>query len=133
MEHQQVTLNKYYKKKMSILWWTRRLSYIHFILRELTSLTVAFFAIVFLFLIRALSNGPEAYAAYLEVLRSPVMIVLHIIAFAGLIFHSITWFNLAPKAMVIKMGKNRVPGALIILANYVGWIVISIVIAWLLL
>jgi fumarate reductase subunit C len=133
MEHQQVSLNKYYKKKMSILWWTRRISYIRFILRELTSLTVAFFAIVFLFLIRALSNGPEAYAAYLEALRSPVMIVLHIIAFAGLIFHSITWFNLAPKAMVIKVGKNRVPGTLIVLANYAGWIVISIVIAWLLL
>lgn len=133
MEHQQVTLNKYYKNKMSILWWTQRLSYIHFILRELTSLSVAFFAIVFLFLIRALSNGPEAYAAYLEVLRSPLMIVLHIIAFAGLIFHSITWFNLAPKAMVIKVGKNQVPGTLIILANYAGWIVISIVIAWFLL
>src|SRR5690606_28105956 len=103
-------------------------SHIHFIVRELTSLSVAFFAIVFLFLIRAISNGPEAYAAYLEALRSPLMIILHLIALVGLVYHSITWFNLAPKAMVVKVGKNRVPGSWIILANYVGWIVISLVI-----
>lgn len=133
MNKQDITINRTYKKKMPILWWTRRLSHIHFITRELTSLSVAFFAVVLLFLIRALSIGPDAYAAFLETLQSPVFIALHIIAFLGLIFHCITWFNLAPKAMVIKMGDKRVPGAWVTFLNYAGWIVISVVIAWLLL
>ena len=130
MIQQDLSVNRTYKKKMPILWWTKRSSHIHFITRELTSLSVGFFAIVLLFLIRALAKGPEAYAAYLEALKSPIMIALHLIAFAGLIFHSITWFNLAPKAMVVKMGKGRVPDVLIILSNYVGWIIISGVIVW---
>lgn len=130
--NQHATLNKPYKKKMSIFWWARRPSHIHFIIRELTSLTVAFFTVELLLLIRAISKGPETYAAFLEALQSPVMIILNVIAFAGLLFHSITWFNLAPKAMVIKLGKNRVPGTLIVLANYGGWILISLVVAWLL-
>ncbi len=129
---EQITLNKPYKKKMSVFWWAKRSSHIHFIIRELTSLTVAFFAIELLLLIRAVSQGPEAYAGFLEALQSPLMIILNIVAFAGLVFHSITWFNLAPKAMVIKLGTTRIPGALIVLANYAGWILISIVIAWLL-
>jgi fumarate reductase subunit C len=130
MIQQEVIVNRAYKKKMPILWWTKRRSHIHFITRELTSLSVGIFAIVLLFLIRALSKGPEAYAAYLEALQSPIMIILHLIAFAGLIFHSITWFNLAPKAMVVKMGKDRVPDTLIILSNYIGWIIISGFIMW---
>lgn len=132
MNQQHIALSKPYKKKMSIFWWTKRLSHIRFITRELTSLSVAFFAIELLFLLRALAISPEAYATYLEVMQSPVMVVLNTIAFAGLIFHSITWFNLAPKAMVIKLGKNRVPGILIVLANYGGWMLISLLIAWLL-
>ncbi len=130
MIQQDVTISRFYKRKMPILWWTKRRSHIRFIVRELTSLPVAYFAVVLLFLIRALSQGPEAYAAYLATMRLPAMILLHLIAFAGLIFHSITWFNLAPKAMVIKVGKNRVPDTMIILANYLGWIVVSVVIAW---
>ncbi len=133
MDHQNLTAPRTYQKKMPILWWTRRLSHFHFITRELTSLSVAFFAIVLLFLIRALSKGPEAYQAFLETLQSPVMIILHVIAFIGLIFHSITWFNLAPKAMVLKVGDRPVPGVWVAASNYAGWIVISVVIAWLLL
>lgn len=133
MDHQNVLSTRTYKKKMPILWWTKRLSHIHFITRELTSLAVAYVAVVLLFLLRALSNGPEAYAAFLETLQSPAFIILNIIAFLALIFHSVTWFNLAPKAMVVKAGKNPVPGVLISAVNYAGWILISVAIAWLLL
>lgn len=132
MNHQQATVNRTYRKKMPILWWTKRLSYIHFITRELTSLSVAYFAVVLLFLIRSLSKGADAYAAFLQTLKSPALITLNLIAFLGLIFHSITWFNLAPKAMVIKVGKHRVPGAIITAVNYAGWIIISVALAWLL-
>lgn len=133
MNHQEITVNRTYKKKMPILWWANRLSSIRFITRELTSLAVAFFAVELLFFIRSLSVGPEAYASFMETMRSPVWIALHIIVLAGLIYHSITWFNLAPKAMVLKVGEKPVPGAWVAAVNYAGWIIISVAIAWLLL
>jgi len=61
----------------------------------------------------------------LSFLASPLAIIIHVLLLGGLLFHSITWFNLAPKAMVIKLGGKNIPGALIALANYMGWLVIS--------
>src|SRR5687767_441349 len=92
--------SKMYKKRMSIFWWTSRWAHIKFIGRELTSVFVAGYVILFLFYVRSIFRGPEAFDAFTSLMRSPFMIVLHIIALMALLFHSITWFNLAPKAMV---------------------------------
>ena len=125
--------SKTYRKKLPILWWTQKWSHLIFIARELTSLAVAYFVIVILFLMRALSKGEEAYHEFMTLLKSPGMIFLSFFVLGGLLFHSISWFNLAPKAMVIKVGKNKVPDVFIALSNYVGWIVISVMLAWFLL
>lgn len=121
---------KTYKRKMPIFWWTQRTSHLIFIARELTSMAVAYLAILLLFLIRAISSGEEAYFEFIDLLKSPLMIVLSLFVFGGLLFHSISWFNLAPKAIVIKVGKTRIPGFIIALSNYIGWLIISIVIVW---
>lgn len=124
---------KTYIKKMPILWWTKRASYLRFIIRELTSLAVAYFAILLVLLLMALSQGEEAYYQFNRLLKLPIMILLNLTALAGLLYHSVTWFNLAPKAIVVKLGKWRVPDIFIILSNYIGWLVISVIIGWLLL
>ena len=99
---------KLFKRDMSILWWTKRWSYIRFILRELTSVAVAFFSIEMIFLVLSISNGAEAYLAFVATLTKPIFVILNIIAFIGLIFHSSTWFDLAPKAMVVKVGMATI-------------------------
>ena len=48
-------------------------------------------------------------------------------------FHAITWFNLAPKAMVVRVGGTRVPGLLIAGSNYLAWAIASALVGWLLL
>ena len=124
---------KTWSRKMPIFWWTHRWIHIKFISRELTSLFVAAYSILFLFYIKAIGEGEEAYLAFSEKLKSGGFIAFHIIALLVLIFHSVTWFNLAPKAMVIKIGKNKVPGNMVALSNYAGWVIISIAILWLVL
>lgn len=121
---------KKYKSQMGIFWWTTRWSSIKFISRELTSVAVAFYALLFLFYVRAILSGREAYTTFAERLKSPIFIALNIFILICLIFHSITWFNLAPKAMVIKLGEKKVPGLIVALANYAGWVFISISILW---
>lgn len=123
---------KLYKRTMNIFWWTNRWIHIKFIARELTSVCVAAYVVLLLFYVRAILNGPEAFASFSEALKSPLIIVVHVLMLGGLIFHSITWFNLAPKAMVIKLGDKPVPGILIALSNYIGWVVISVFFVWLL-
>jgi fumarate reductase subunit C len=58
-------------------------------------------------------------------MRSPAFLVLNTIALALVLFHSVTWFNLAPKAIVLRPGGRRVPDALIAGANYAAWLVLS--------
>ena len=121
---------RWYRPRMSTYWWMWRWPYLKFILRELSSVFVAFFVVTNLLLIRALVRGPEAYAAFQERLRTPSFIALNAISLLFVLFHAVTWFNLAPRAMVIRVRGKRVPDLLIALPNYVLWLAVSAVVAW---
>ncbi len=58
------------------------------------------------------------------------MIVLNIISLLFVLFHTITWFNLTPKAIVLRVRGRRLPDLLIAAPNYVAWLVVSGLIAW---
>lgn len=104
-----------------------------FVLREITSVFVAFFAVVSLWQLHALGEGPEAYAHFMARLKSPLFLALHGVTFLFVLFHSITWFNLAPTAMVVRLRGKRVPDFVIAGLNYLAWLVASAAVAWLLL
>ncbi len=122
-----------YIKRVPIFWWARKWSYARFILRELSSVSVAAYAVVLILLVRAVGAGPAEYRAFMEVFQTPLSIGLSVVAFAFAVLHSVTWFNLAPKAMVIRVGKTVVPPAAIAGMNYAAWIVVSAAVAWILL
>ncbi len=124
---------KWYRTRMPIFWWVHKWAHTKFILRELTSVFIAFYALVLLGQIRALTQGPEAYASFLDWLQSPVSIGLHLLAFVFVVFHSVTWFHLAPKALVLRLGTKRVPDRVIIGVNYIAWGIFSLVVAWIIL
>jgi fumarate reductase subunit C len=124
---------RWYRPRVSVYWWLGEWHYLKFILRELSSVAVAFFVIETLFTLSALRSGPEAYAHFQQVMGNPLMILLNIVSFLFVVFHTITWFNLAPSAMPIRMGGKRVPGALIAAPSYVAWIVVSAFVCWLVL
>jgi len=124
---------RWYRERVSTWWWLGEWHYLKFILRELTSISVAWFVVLTLFQLRALLHGPEAYARFTGRLQSPFMIALNAIAFCFVMFHTITWFNLAPRAMPVRMGGKRVPEFLVAAPNYVLWIAVSAFVGWLLL
>jgi fumarate reductase subunit C len=124
---------RWYRRRVSVWWWLQNRAYAGFVLRESTSVFVAFFAGVLLWEVRALAQGPEAYARFLAPLGSPLFIVLHLVAFAFVLLHAITWFNLAPAAMVVRLGGKRVPDWVIVAANYGAWVALSVIVAVLML
>lgn len=121
---------RWYRERVSTYWWMSSWRYLLFILRELTSVAVAWSVVLTLLLLRALLNGPETYARYMNALRSPFVIALNAVVFCFLLLHTITWFNLAPRAMPVRIGGKRVPEILVAAPNYVLWVVASAVIAW---
>ncbi|HET8577404.1 MAG TPA: fumarate reductase subunit C [Methylomirabilota bacterium] len=124
---------RWYRRRVSVWWWLQNRSYTRFVLRELTSVFVAFFAMVYLWQLRALVQGPEAYAQFLTRLRTPLFLAVNVVAFAFVLFHTITWFNLTPKAMVVRLRGKRVPDSVVISLNYAAWLVLSAAVAFILL
>jgi len=62
---------RWYRRRVSVWWWLQNRSYTGFVLRELTSVFVAFFAVVYLWQLHAVAQGPDAYAQFLARLRTP--------------------------------------------------------------
>jgi fumarate reductase subunit C len=120
---------RWHRRRVSVWWWLQSRSYAGFVLRELTSVFVALFALVMLWQVRSLAAGPEAYARFQARLGTPALVALHAFAFFFLLFHSITWFNLAPKALVLRIKGKRVPDWAVAGANYAAWLVLSVAVA----
>jgi len=124
---------KCYHPRISTYWWMARWAYLKFILREVSSVFVAWTVVVALLQIRALISGPQEYAEAQKWLASPFILTLNAISFVFLIFHTVTWFNLAPKAMVIRLRGQRLPAVAVAAPNYAVWVLLSAAIAWILL
>lgn len=124
---------RWYRERMSTYWWLWRWPYLKFALREISSVFVAWFVAMTLLQICELGHGPEDYAQFQEWLKSPLVLTLNAVSFFFVLFHAVTWFNLAPTAMVVRLRGQRVPGFVISGANYAAWLVASAVVAWLLL
>ncbi len=120
-----------YAPKLSLLWWLSKPSYLLFILRELSSVAVLWFVIFLLLLVRAIGRGPAAYNDFLDWAENPVVIVINVIAFAFVLLHVVTWFDLTPKAVVARVGSWRVPGWLILASQYVALAAVSGFVYWL--
>lgn len=124
---------RWYRPRVSTYWWLWHWPYLKFILRELSSVGVAYFVVLLLLQLRALSHGPEAYAAFQAWLQAPHVIALNVVSLLFVLFHTITWFNLAPRAMVVRVRGKRMPDLLIAASNYAAWLVVSVAVAWLIL
>ena len=120
---------RWYRRRVSVWWWLKKRSYAGFVLRELTSVFVAFFALIYLWQIRAVVQGPDAYMQFLARLKTPLFLALDAVAFFFVLFHAITWFNLTPKAMVVRVRGKRVPDWVIVGSNYAAWLVLSAAVA----
>jgi fumarate reductase subunit C len=116
---------------MPVFWWVSRRTYLVFVIRELSSVFVAWSVVFLLLLVHAVGQGGKQYQQFFNLSRNPWMMALNVITLAFLVFHAITWFNLAPQAMVVRMRGKRVPRSWIASAHYVGWALLSALAAWL--
>jgi fumarate reductase subunit C len=124
---------RWYRARMSTYWWLERPSYLVFILRELSSVFVAWSVVFLLLLVRAVGQGDDAYRSFLSWAATPWVLLLNLVALLFVVLHAVTWFNLAPAAVVVRMRGKRVPPLWIAGANFGLWAVVSLFVAWLLL
>jgi fumarate reductase subunit C len=124
---------RWHRTRVSTYWWLQRRSYLAFILRELSSVFIAWFVVYLLLLVRAVSLGSDDYKEFLAFARHPVVLALNVVSLFFIVFHAATWFNLAPKALVMRLRGRRLPGVWVAASNYAAWAVVSALVAWLIL
>ena len=124
---------RWYRPRMSTWWWLRSGHYLAFILRELSSVFVAWSVVYLLLLVRAVIQRDSSYQQLVIWSRSPAILVVNVVSLIFVVYHAVTWFNLAPRAMVVHLRGRRVPGAWIAASNYGAWALVSALVAWLVL
>ncbi len=92
-------------------WWKKNPFYVEYMVHEGTALFVAAYAITLLVGLVRLGQGPEAWAGWLEALKSPLSIVFHIALLVAIAYHAFTWFKLFPLTMppIVINGKRVEP------------------------
>ncbi len=121
---------RWHRTRVSTWWWLKRPTYLAFILRELSSVFVAWSVVYLLMLIAAVIRGGADYKAFLDWAGSPLVVLLNLVSLLFVVYHAATWFNLAPQALVMRYKGKRVPAAWIAGSNYAAWAVVSVVVAW---
>jgi fumarate reductase subunit C len=120
-----------YRRPVPTWWWVRKRSYFVFVMRELSSIFVAWLVVYLLLFLYAVGRGATAYADFLDWASTPWVVVLNVVALLFLALHVVTWFNLTPQAMVVRLGSRPVPPALVIASQYGALLVVSAIVFWL--
>jgi fumarate reductase subunit C len=120
-----------YRQPVSRYWWAQRRSYLLFMLREISCVFVAWFVVYLLALVNAIGAGRDSYARFLDWSANPFVIALNTVALIFLLVHAVTWFGLAPRAMVLHLRGRRVPPGAVLAGHYAAWFVVSAVVVWL--
>lgn len=121
----QVGPRPYVREIARTRWFLRRPRYLRYMAREITCVFIGAHTVLLLVGIARLAEGPEAYQAFLRALQNPASIVLLALALGFSIYHSVTWFNLTPKALPVQVGERFLPDAVVAGAHYAAWAALS--------
>jgi len=122
-----------YRPRISTWWWTRKRTYFVFVMRELSSVFIAWFVVYLLLFVSAVARSEAAYRRFLDWASAPWGIALNVVALAFVLLHTVTWFALTPQAMEVRLEGRKVPDFHIIAGQYTGLVVVSAFVFWLVL
>jgi fumarate reductase subunit C len=120
-----------YRPRVSTWWWTGKRTYFVFVMRELSSIFIAWLVVFLLLFVFAVGQSEAAYRNFLDWAASPWVIALNVVALLFVLLHTVTWFILTPQAMAVRMAGRPVPSFHIIAGQYTGLVVVSLFVLWL--
>lgn len=120
----------YVREVSKTRWYFSHARYLRYMSREVTCIFIGAFALLLVCALGRLSEGPVAWDAFVAALEGPwsAFGLLLVLAFAA--YNSFTWFNVTPKAMPVQIGEEFLPGRYIVIAHYVLWIVVTLVVLY---
>ena len=117
-----------YPRRRSRTWYLESWPYRLFMLRELSAVFLALYTVLLLVLVMKVQAGPAAFADYVDTLRSPLLVGVHVLIMAFALLHTVTWFQAVPKGLPLRRGEEPVPPRLMIGATYALLLAVTVVV-----
>ncbi len=119
-----------YRKQLSLGWWLTNRRYTLYMIRELTSLFISVYTVIYIYQLSLLASGDVS--GYDRFVRNPATIGFSIVALFFTLYHAVTWFSLMGRIQVVKLGPKKTATPLQAVAlNLVLLLVISYVVVYL--
>lgn len=110
-------------------WWRKNPYFVEYMVHEGTALFVALYALILLVSLYFLKQGEASWSWWLQVLRSPLSLILHGVIFLGFLYHTWTWFKIMPRTLPpILISGERVKPAVITGAGMAAFLLASLVV-----
>ena len=119
---------KPYIAPVSSSWWNKRGFYRFYMLREATAIPTVWFSCVLLYGLWAFGeeNNAESAENFIHFLQHPVVLFLNIVTLFATLLHTVTWFNLAPKASNVVIGDKKLSPVVQIALLWVVFFIVSV-------
>ncbi len=116
-----------YIAPVSSSWWNKRAFYRFYMLREATAIPTVWFSCVLLYGLWAVGEeSVESAENFIHFLQHPVVLCLNVLALFAALLHTVTWFNLAPKASNVVIGDKKLSPAIQIGALWIAFFIVSV-------
>ncbi|CRK85496.1 Fumarate reductase subunit C [Candidatus Providencia siddallii] len=99
---------KPYIREIKSDWWRKNNFYKLYMMRECTSIFQIWFSFLVLYGIFMLKNGEKSWFIFINFLNNPIVYIINTITLIAMLIHTITWFNLVPKAINIIINDIKI-------------------------
>jgi len=107
-------------------WWAGQRHYTVYMLRELSSVFVALWALRLLVRLNRLRQGRAAYERFMAAERRPGWVMFNLTTFLFALLHSVTFLQAAGMGPRVRVKGRKVDAATITSAAFVGWGIASL-------
>jgi fumarate reductase subunit C len=122
----QIGRRPYVRAVSRTRWFFRHPRYMRYMAREVTCIFIGVYSVLLVLAFAQLAEGREAYESFMQALRTPAWLAFHALALVFSSYHSITWFNLSPRALRVQVGERFVPDGVIAGVHYALWALVSL-------
>jgi fumarate reductase subunit C len=115
-------------------WWKKNPYYIEYLAHEGTAVFIVLYSIILTIGLICLSQGEAAWNGWLEAMKSPLSVILHLVLLVAIAYHAFTWFKLFRLTLPpVVIGGRKVDPSLIVRGGWtagIGAAVVSFIIVW---
>lgn len=114
-----------YRPRHSWTWWKSNKNYQIYMLRELSALFCAVWAVNSVRQLNALNGGEKSYKRWVDEMRSPGWMAVNATGAAFLLLHAFTWWKLLGGLDLVKLGDRKASPGQVTSGAFGGWGLVS--------